>query len=91
MTLTGDGASLQLCWPGGAGDVALIQASMDLIAWDTIGTDTATYLNAIVFTDLAANLYPYHFYRAVSWSPDDLPVMKQEEPALMPVPLTALT
>lgn len=37
VTLTGEGARVQLGWPGGAGDVAIIQASPDLITWDTIG------------------------------------------------------
>ena len=76
-TLTGEGASVQLCWPGGAGDVAVIQASQDLITWDTIGTNTASYLNAILFTDRAANLYPYRFYRAVSWTPDQTSIAGQ--------------
>lgn len=74
VTLTGGGASVQLVWPGGAGDVALIQASTDLIAWETIGTNTAGFLRTILFTDLAADLYPYRFYRAVSWTPDETSV-----------------
>ncbi len=74
VTLTGDGASILLCWPGGAGDVAVIQASTDLITWETLGTNTANYLSAIVFTDLAANNYPHRFYRAVPWVPDQTPI-----------------
>ena len=59
-------ASIQLSWAGVPGDSALIQASVDLIHWETIGTNTVNDLALLLYTDLTAGQYSHRFYRAIS-------------------------
>jgi hypothetical protein len=63
-------ARVELCWPGSPGEVAVVQASTDLVTWESIATNTVGTLNTILHLDLNAGSFPFRFYRAVSWSPD---------------------
>jgi hypothetical protein len=66
----GEGAvTVALQWPGGAGDRARVQASMDLEHWQTIATATVGPLAALLHQDREAGLYPRRFYR-LSNAPD---------------------
>lgn len=66
----GDGAvNVTLQWPGGAGDRARVQASVDLEHWQTIATATVGPLAALLHHDLDAGLFPRRFYR-LSNAPD---------------------
>jgi hypothetical protein len=59
-------ATIQICWPGTPGELAVIQASGDLIHWETIATNAVGYLSLLLHTDLAAGTHPHRFYRATS-------------------------
>jgi len=55
-----------LQWPGHAGDTAIIQASTDLESWEDIGAAVVNSVQAVLFTDAQAGVYPHRFYRLAS-------------------------
>jgi hypothetical protein len=59
----------QLPWNGSSGDMALVQASSNLVDWVNIATNEVGFRQEILFTDLQAGLYPQRFYRTASWQP----------------------
>lgn len=65
--------SIQLCWPGAAGDMVVVQASTNLVDWENLVTNSVSFLGIVLHHDLDANAYPERFYRAVSWSPERTP------------------
>jgi PKD repeat protein len=52
-----------LQWPGHAGDTAIIQASTDFDLWEDIGAAVVNAVQAVLFTDSQAGVYPHRFYR----------------------------
>ena len=60
------GGQMQMRFPGTAGKVYQVQASGNLLDWQTVGTATADSEGDVHFTDSDAAKHPAQFYRVVA-------------------------